>query len=169
MARRGLYTDEEIAANQKVWLADLESGKLKQVNGELVGRLKSAAKRATYGYCCLGVGMRCLGYKRVPSVEFSSFDFGFRSGQIVETTSLSKEAADKLGLGDTTGTFSCTSLRKKNPKLVEVIQEKYLYLIAPGVKSSLASLNDANVPFKIIAEVIRSKPAGLFKRGKAFV
>jgi hypothetical protein len=156
-----LYTKAEVKANQEAWLADLENSKTRQVNATLVATIPGM-KRTTYGYSCLGVAMKCLGYKRVGAQE-SAFGFAFKCGDHTETTELSLEARDKLGLESCSGAFDADSLPKKLRTELEI---KHRFC-ASG-KTSLVTLNDENVPFKMIAKVIRARPKGLFKKGYAF-
>ena len=157
-----MYSKAEVKANQEAWLADLESGKARQVNGSLVDAIPGF-KRATYGYCCLGVAMKCLGYKRVAAIEFTS-SLAFKCGKNQETTELSVEARDKLGLETCIGVFEYASLPKK---LRTELVIKHHFIATE--KTSLITLNDENIPFAMIAKVIRARPKGLFKKGYAFV
>lgn len=143
----------------KDWLEKLESGKYKQCEGQLCDKEKNA-------YCCLGIAYRALGAKLT-----KAGDFKFRKDEA--TFSLGSAAQDALHIPSAEGVFDWDDLKKKKPKLCEKLLTDYGVLPTYGIvlhdgvaatkTCSLVRLNDKDVPFKLIARVIRARPRGLFK------
>jgi hypothetical protein len=162
------YSNAEIEANQTAWLKKLESGRVKQADSMLACNLGDGMR-----YCCLGVGFTVLpNYVRKvdPTKGGSYHSFCMKDGpdDSGQDTHLSFDAMRALGLRSAMGEFDVPSLKKKNRKLYDHIRENWSMGLDTET-SSLAVLNDARVPFKVIAQVIRTKPTGLFSNGKAFI
>lgn len=124
---------------RREWLRALRSGEYRQVTGAL---------ETHAGNCCLGVACRVFD-KRFPDVlKIEKDEKEMSDGMTVSTTIFNNEEGvlpplvrQALGLGDSEGVFY--------PEDAEVQQ-------------TLAELNDNGKSFTAIADVIESRPAGLF-------
>ena len=87
-------------------------------------------------------------------------------GFIGHTRRLPAEVRYQLGLSTETGEYVATpewlvALARDYPEAAATLADANLYLAGGGF--SLASLNDAGIPFAVIADVIESNPQGLFE------
>jgi hypothetical protein len=119
--------------NAKAWIAALRSGKFRQATQHLGYR---------GAYCCLGVACELAAKAGViPArvIENKVYAYGTdEEGR--ETGTLPQSVQDWLGLNDASGSY----------------QDK------DGKNLDLTVLNDEGVKFKEIADVIESRPQGLF-------
>lgn len=130
------------------WVEALESGKYPQG----VGMLKTLDGR----FCCLGI-----------LCELSQLDEwqvdGAETFYLGNSRSLPSDVRKLVGLDNLQGGFQITP--EWHEGLSEEAQEDLKrrgYAHASGSFDSLAALNDSFLSFKTIAEIIKSRPKGLF-------
>ena len=104
-------------------------------------------------YCCLGVLCELGVQENLISKWQNPQNITFYNGR---SAYLGQEARDVFGLITQSGNFIVTE------KIRDLVRE-YISLEL-GEMTSLASLNDYRVPFRIIADVIECDPKGLFDR-----
>lgn len=122
--------------NARKWVRALRSGKYKQTK-EVLHRVTKRGKKEVHTYCCLGVA--CELYRKSGKPLGKKAEYG----TIIyadQQNFLPKKVMNWLGLDDDNGAIDS--------------------------KDSLAARNDRGVPFSTIADVIVSKPEGLFAEGK---
>lgn len=145
------YSRKEILENRKNWIAALRSGTFKQGKNYLCKRSQ---------YCCLGVVCQILKAERVMySNNERIVTFIDKNGES-SSGSLPYGIKQQIGLRTDTGYF--TASKKIKDLLKDYKKVEYISNDRNQEETSLATLNDAGVPFNIIADIIEMKPKGLF-------
>jgi hypothetical protein len=136
------------------WIEALESGKYEKGTGAL---------RANDGcFCCLGVACDVSGMGRWEQVEWGCSVYAI--GRERDDAELPNQLRDHLGLETADGAFDVNGL---SPDLKSEIEAAGCEFETKPVDVSLLGLNDAGVPFPLIAKVIRARPKGLFREADA--
>jgi hypothetical protein len=125
----------------ETWCEALESGKHKQAKERL---------RRGDAFCCLGLACHISGAGKWDKGEEYHI-----AGETAASEFLPDALERSLGLATDSGWFAFDSLP---PEL-----QAEICRCAPPCRSSLIGLNDAGVPFPLIAKVIRARPKGLFR------
>ncbi len=141
------------------WAAALESGNYTQIQGRL---------HTDTGFCCLGVlcEISQLGTWKRDATNTHSYQIDTNGSLTTDVALVPRSIRERIHLATADGDFLFSSLplrlrldvraaaRKANPnyRLPRIV--------------SLAALNDNNVPFPLIAQIIRAKPKWLFRPGK---
>lgn len=137
----------ELGPNQKLWLADLRSGRFKQGSGKLCVVEDDGSK----AYCCLGLGCeRALGpgqphpHKDLDRIKVwygSSQNYPKTEGMYCGSALPPDEFwRDWLGLHNQNG----------NPEQINL--------------DALTTMNDRGVPFPEIADIVEANPEAYFAR-----
>lgn len=131
------------------WIEALTSGEYAQAKGQLRQRRGDVTAPA---YCCLGV-----------ACDLHDPDKWHRLSDIYEwQANVPPEPVCKaFGLKDATGTFRIQSLPPELALELRAHGAAKLFDTHIGFLS-LTELNDAGVPFAVIAKVIAARPEGLF-------
>lgn len=138
---------------RKKWVEALRSGKYEQGKGQL---------RQDNKFCCLGVACDILETVKWEVDRVS----GDQDKVLGESTALPAQIQNFYGLNACFGSF----LRKALPlELQQKVLDKFpdhgrRILMEIFDKWDLTQLNDAGVPFEIIADIIEIEPEGLFKQ-----
>lgn len=133
---------QERRENREAWTRALRSGDFKQGRAYLVQRKTG---EAPLKYCCLGVATSMH-----PNAEMHEIEgriVGFKMHRMVHKSFLPPEVIDALGLRTSGGYYGR-----------ELTETTLLHERPDDDELSLARLNDYEVPFSQIADLIDSEP-----------
>lgn len=134
------------------WIEALESGKHQQAKGHL---------RRGDAFCCLGVACQVSGAGEWVVDDGDADDYGYRTEAGTRNYNFLPSVLQlDLGVTTTNGLFEFGSLPGELRDEINAICGEYNI-------GSLVDLNDAGVPFPLIAKVIRARPKGLFREDAA--
>lgn len=138
-----MYTNEQITANIETWCQALESGEHKQGQGSL-----HYTDNGVDHFCCIGVGAKALGVIEGPKAT-SGPRIEHSYGDSEEYLIAPREFRDMVGLKSIDGRYYDA----------DPVGQDFLTF-------SLTVANDSDGwNFKQIADLIRSRPKGMFKEG----
>lgn len=148
------------------WIKALKSGKYQQGNAKLCQRIKKNdnPEQYTYGYCCLGV-LTELFLEEFPgklSEEWvNNTILNSKPGTIAYDQS-KRYILNDVYMSDTEATYLPYSVQKwadleRNPRvnISDISEFNLVGYLGMSSTITLASLNDSNVPFETIADIIK--------------
>jgi len=140
----------------------LRSGNYAQIRSRL--RKNAVFTSNIKACCCLGVACDLIDPDAWKKTEMDEWAIGFH------TINLPDEIADEYGFVSSTGSFTTDGLSEELFNRLKVYNGHLSLLLKTHKQSpnhshnllSLATLNDAGVPFSLIADIIEAEPFGMF-------
>lgn len=145
------YTEEEIAQHRATWIEALRSGEYKQGVNSLCRMGMDGDPR----FCCLGVAADLAGVEVMDDFTIPGSNRAYKSTAAAmsgdsfdfeEVSVLPSGAAEWLGLNDRQPTLAGEGYPLPRTYGDDTVMER-----------SLIALNDAGVPFEVIADLIESQ------------